>query len=154
MHKSLLPLLALTLPFLTLAGNARIVNNCPCQVTIWSVGSTVSGPWTLATSGGTYSEPFVKDPVSGGKSLKITLEPDGLYTGKAQTNFAYNLDGTNVWYDLSDVFGDPFAGKKIEEKSGDEKCPSITWENGVSPGGSQVKVCDAGSDVTLTLCSA
>jgi hypothetical protein len=117
------------------------------------VGASVSAPYTLAASGGSYSEPFVKDPQTGGKALKITVESDGLYTGKPQTVFAYNLDGGQIWYDLSDVFGDAFAGKKIVENSSNAACPAIVWDNGTPPAGSQVKVCESGSDVTLTLCA-
>jgi len=67
-------------------------------------------------------------------------------------DFAYNLDGANVWYDLSDVFGDPFSGYTVVEYSTDASCPYIEWDTGVSPGGSQVKECESGSDVVLALC--
>jgi hypothetical protein len=155
MYTSVLTLttLAMAAPFASAVGNARVVNKCPCQVTLWSVGGSISAPYTLAASGGTYSEPFVRDPQTGGKALKVTIEPDGLFTGKPQTIFAYNLDGGQVWYDLSDVFGDAFAGKNIEEKSADGNCPAIVWGNGIPPAGSQVKVCGSGADVTLTLCA-
>jgi len=135
------------------AGNARISNNCDFAVTAWSVGSGISGPYTLAAHGGSYSEQFRKDPVTGGIALKITKDPNGLYNGSPQTIFAYNLDGGNVWYDLSDTFGDAFAGHKLVEKSANPSCPSIVWANGTPPAGSQVKVCGADKDVTLTLCA-
>jgi len=133
-------------------GSARVVNNCGFDVTLWSVGSDVSAPHTLGTFG-KYSETFQLDPNTGGKAIKITRDSDGLYTGKPETIFAYNLDGNTVWYDLSDVFGDAFTGHKLVEASASGKCSAITWENGVPPAGSQVKNCDAGSDVTLTLCA-
>lgn len=134
-------------------GKARVVNNCDEPVYLWSVGADVAGPVELAAQGGTYSERFVKDPVTGGKAIKVTREEDGLYTGAPQTNFAYNLDGDSVWYDLSDVFGDPFAGSKLVVASAHEACPAIEWPNGVPPGGSQVKVCTAKKDVTFTICA-
>ncbi|KAF2431398.1 hypothetical protein EJ08DRAFT_659992 [Tothia fuscella] len=151
----LLTLVTLTIaaPLVSAIGNARVVNKCPFQVTLWSVGGSVSSPYNIAASGGTYSEPFVRDPQTGGKALKLTIQPDGLYTGKPQTVFAYNLDGGQVWYDLSDVFGDAFAGKRIVEQSAIATCPAIVWGNGIPPAGSQVKVCDSGADVTLTLCA-
>ena len=141
-------------PLVSAVGCARVINNCDCEVTVWSVGGSIAGPWTLAAYGGTYSEPFVKDPQSGGKAIKITRDPNGLYDGAPQTIFAYNLDGGNVWYDLSDVFGDAFSGQRLLETSADQSCPAIVWDNGVPPGGSQVKVCEADADVTLTLCCA
>lgn len=133
-------------------GNARVLNNCPFAVTAWSVGSDISGPYNLGT-GGSYSEPFTLDPKTGGKAIKITVDPDGLYTGKPQTIFAYSLQDNTVWYDLSDTFGDAFSGYRLVEASSDGSCPSIDWSNGIPPAGSQVKNCGAGADVTLTLCS-
>jgi hypothetical protein len=59
-----------------------------------------------------------------------------------------------VWYDLSDVFGDAFAGYKLKEASVDRSCGVIEWDAGVNPGGSQVKTCGSGSDVVLELCAA
>lgn len=151
---SFLAVLAVSAPLVSAVGRARVVNNCDAEVTLWSVGSAVSNPVHLKAKGGSYSEEFKKDPKTGGKALKITRARDGLYTGAPQTNFAYNLDGSKVWYDLSSVFGDTFRGKKLQVKSAEGTCPSITWSNGTPPSGSQVKVCTSAKDVTLTLCAA
>ncbi|KAK4157161.1 hypothetical protein C8A00DRAFT_11924 [Chaetomidium leptoderma] len=144
--------LAATAPLAAAVGKARVVNNCDEAVHVWSVGSGVTGPYAL-NKGGYFAEEFVKDPVTGGKALKITRKADGLYTGAAQTIFAYSLDGSSVWYDLSDVFGDAFVGKKVVASSAEQTCPSIIWPTGVPPAGSQVKVCTASKDVTLKLCA-
>ncbi|RKU41075.1 hypothetical protein DL546_003366 [Coniochaeta pulveracea] len=134
-------------------GKARVVNNCAQAATLWSVGSDISAPATLAPKG-SYAETFVRDPKTGGKALKITLAADGLYTGAPQTDFAYSLDGDRIWYDLSDVFGDPFAGKKLTVEGGQGLgCPTIVWAQGTNPGGSQTRVCKSEGDVTLTLCA-
>lgn len=135
-------------------GQARVLNNCTFPVTLWSVGSAISDPYTLGANGGSYAETFTRDPRTGGRALKVTKEPDGLYTGKPQTIFAYNLDGDQIWYDLSDVFGDPFAGKKVVVASANPACGTIVWPDGIPPAGSQVKVCGADKDVQLTLCAA
>lgn len=79
----------------TAVGNARIVNNCNFDITTWSVGGSISSPNTIS-SGNLYEKEFVRDPSSGGKTLKTTLDHDGLYTGDSQTNFAYNLNGSTV----------------------------------------------------------
>jgi hypothetical protein len=144
--------LAAAAPLTSALGMARVVNKCPDTVHVWSVGSSVSGPYALGTNGGFYAEEFRKDPVTGGKALKVTKNADGLYTGAPQTIFAYNLDGDNIWYDLSDVFGDAFVGKKLVVASQESTCPSIIWPNGVPPAGSQVKTCTASKDVVFTLC--
>lgn len=134
-------------------GNARIVNNCSFDVTTWSVGSQISDAHTLKT-GDVYSEQFVTDPKTGGIALKVTTQPDGLYTGKPQTIFSYSLTNNIVWYDLSDIFGDAFSGKNILVASANTDCPTISWKNGIPPSGSQVKNCGSDKDVTLTLCAA
>ncbi|KAF3392740.1 Antigenic thaumatin-like protein [Penicillium rolfsii] len=139
-------------PLASAVGNARVVNQCGFPVYVWSVGGSVSQQNTVA-SGGTYSEVLHHDPASGGIAIKLTTVANGLYNGSPQTNFAYTLDGQQVWYDLSDVFGDPFSNHAINVKAS-ASCPSICWPSGIATSGaSQVKVCDANSDVTLTLCS-
>ncbi|QPH02770.1 hypothetical protein C2857_006987 [Epichloe festucae Fl1] len=133
-------------------GNATVKNNCAFPVTVWSVGSELS-PGSTIKKGESYSERFARDPEAGGRALKITREADGLFTGKPQTVFAYHLRDGAVCYDLSDVFGDAFAGHRLVEGAADTSCPSIVWPEGTPPAGSQVKNCHHGADVTLTLCS-
>ncbi|KAM0265372.1 hypothetical protein ACHAQJ_000213 [Trichoderma viride] len=136
----------------TALGKARVVNKCPFSITLWSVGSAVSQPTTLS-QGGSYGETFSRDPVTGGRAIKVTIQPDGLYTGQPQTILATNLEDNTIWYDLSDVFGDAFNGKKVVVSSANTACPQIVWSGGVPPAGSQVKNCGADKDVTLTLCA-
>lgn len=150
---SLVSLLAAATPIAAL-GNATVVNNCASEVSLWSVGSSAVPAGQLSPNGGTYYETFYRDPVTGGKTLKITLARDGLFTGAPQLNFAYSLDGSQVWYDLSTVFGAPFDGSKLVVASREATCPAISWASGTNPGGSQVKVCTAEKDVVLTLCAA
>ncbi|KAK1995117.1 Bys1 family protein [Colletotrichum falcatum] len=158
--KSILPVLAAALAAVTPAaalGKATVVNNCAAEVSLWSVGSSVVAAGPLAARGGTYAETFARDPATGGRALKVTSARDGLYTGAPQLVFAYTLDNANgggaVWYDLSTVFGDGFKGSKLVVASREASCPAIVWDAGVSPGGSQVKVCTAEQDVVLTLCA-
>ena len=152
--KTILAALAAVAPLASAAGNARVINHCDHPVTLWSVGASVSAPSTLAAFSGTYSEPFRRDPVTGGIAIKITKAADGLYTGAPQLNYAYSLDGDKIWYDLSTVFGVPFPGKKLVVASAETTCPAITWEQGSSPGGSQTKVCTSSKDVALVLCAS
>ncbi|PWY68945.1 hypothetical protein BO94DRAFT_628564 [Aspergillus sclerotioniger CBS 115572] len=93
-------------------GNATIHNTCPFPIYIWSVSSTTSPSYTI-TQYQNYTEPFRHDTQTGGVSLKITTVRDGLYTGSPQLIFAYNLVEEKLWFDLSDVFGDPFRGWRM-----------------------------------------
>lgn len=135
------------------AGNAVVWNNCQGTVHLWSVGGSV-GPMQTLAHGENYTEVVHVDPSSGGVSIKITRPANGLFTAAPQMDFAYTLDGSNLWYDLSDVFGDPFSGHVAVVRPSVTSCPKICWPTGISPAGSQVKVCSANSDITLTLCAA
>ncbi|CAL5871500.1 uncharacterized protein PFLUO_LOCUS5753 [Penicillium psychrofluorescens] len=135
------------------AGEAIVVNNCLAAVHLWSVGGSV-GPEHTLQPGEEFMETVHYDSESGGVAIKITRGVNGLYTGAPQTDFAYTLDGNNLWYDLSDVFGDPFSGKKLSVKTSNPSCPEICWASGVSPVGSQTKVCGPAANITLTLCAA
>ncbi|KAJ5993847.1 Antigenic thaumatin-like protein [Penicillium sp. IBT 35674x] len=108
-------------------GHAVVNNRCPFPVYIWSVGSAI-GPAVTTAPNGCYVETFRHDPKSGGIAIKITTVPDGLWKSAPLTIFAYNLagDGT-VWYDLSDIFGDPFKGHPVALNPAE---PAISWENG------------------------
>lgn len=134
-------------------GKAVVRNNCNFEVTLWPVGHNIAPKNTLQ-HGQTYSEQFSTSRAAAiGRALKITRDPDGLFTGKPQTDFAYNLDGGKIWYDLSDVNGDPFAGHKLVVVSAHAGCPSIVWPNGI-PQGNDIKNCpDVNADVILTLCA-
>lgn len=130
-------------------GRAIVYNNCPFPVYVWSVGSTIRPETTLAARGGRFTETFRRDVKTGGIALKITTVKGGLFTSSPQTIFAYNLQGNQVWYDLSDVFGDPFRGHPVSLLPSD---PLIFWRNGIPPRGSQVRVQKAKRDLTLVLC--
>jgi hypothetical protein len=142
-------------------GHALIHNTCHSIIYLWSVGSTISPEFTLPPNT-TYTEIYRRDPASGGIAIKITRVQDGLYAAAPQMVFAYNLVGEQVWYDLSDVFGDPFLGSpvRVEYRSltggrgegEDEEEKKIEWEDGVSPGGSMVRVAGAEGDLILTVC--
>ncbi|KAG5988463.1 hypothetical protein E4U54_004655 [Claviceps lovelessii] len=133
-------------------GNAVVLNNCTFPVTVWSVGSDVS-PGTTIKHGAYYDEKFALDPKTGGRALKVARDADGLFSGQPQTVFAYSLKSPAIWYDMSDVFGDAFAGYKLVVGSADAACPAIVWPKGTPLAGSQVKTCGAEANVTLTLCA-
>ena len=134
----------------TTTGAAIIQNSCAYPLYLWTVGSTISPQRTLPAYHA-HREPYRHDAHSGGIALKITTQPNGLFTGKPQTIFAYNLNvnASRVWYDLSDVFGDPFEGSRVAVEPAE---PEIRWVDGVPPRVSQVRVIDAKEDLRVTFC--
>ncbi|KAJ5856441.1 uncharacterized protein N7529_010385 [Penicillium soppii] len=137
-------------------GSAIVKNHCNFPVYLWSVGTSVQPEQTLLPND-SYSEQFHQDPNTGGIAIKLSTDIDGLYTSAPQMIFAYNLsyfkargdNGEKVWYDLSDVFGDPFDGYPVSLTPAE---PSIHWANGVPPAGSQVRVISSSTDLVLSLC--
>ncbi|KAJ5595165.1 Antigenic thaumatin-like protein [Penicillium hispanicum] len=130
-------------------GRAIIDNHCQTPIYVWSVGSEVKPEATVLPSG-RYFETFRADTKTGGIALKLSTVPDCLYQSAPQTILAYSLiNGTEVWYDVSDVFGDPFKGHPVALQPSD---PEILWSNGVPPAGSQVRAHDASTDLVLTVC--
>ncbi|KAI9368217.1 hypothetical protein BJX61DRAFT_233852 [Aspergillus egyptiacus] len=132
----------------TTLGHAVVSNRCDIPIYLWSVGERIS-PQVVLQPDQEYSEIYRRDPKTGGVAIKITTVKDGLYASSPQTVFAYNLVDEVVWYDLSDVFGDPFMGETVSISPSD---PAIRWEDGVPPRGSQVRMQDARNDLVLTVC--
>lgn len=134
-------------------GRAIVTNQCDAPLYLWSVGSSI-GPQVKIGKDASYSEAFRRDPVSGGIALKITSVEQGLFMPNvSQTIFSYNLDGAKIWYDLSDVFGDGFFGRTMQVKPSDAGCQTISWPYGKPPAGSQVKVCQSGTNLELSFCT-
>ncbi|KAL1974431.1 hypothetical protein VTN31DRAFT_4635 [Thermomyces dupontii] len=136
---------------LAAAGDAIVHNSCEESVYLWSVGGSI-GERHEVKPGEEWSEEIHRDPSSGGVAIKITRGPDGLFDGSPQLIFAYTLEDPTLWYDLSTVFGDAFAGSPVTLSPSKEECGVIHWPDGVSPPGSNVKTCSSDIDLALTLC--
>ncbi|KAF2004128.1 hypothetical protein P154DRAFT_485875 [Amniculicola lignicola CBS 123094] len=136
-------------------GRAIVSNLCDAPVYLWSVGSSISTQHVIPRDS-SYSEVFHHDPISGGIAIKMTASENGLFNPNvSQTIFAYNLDGGTIWYDMSDLFGDGFLGRRMYVKPSVTSCPEIAWPFGKLPSGegSQVRHCTAETDLTLTFCT-
>ncbi|KAH8170356.1 hypothetical protein LIA77_09137 [Sarocladium implicatum] len=136
-------------------GRSKITNNCDDSVYLWVVGSSQEGP-TEIKSGDAWAEDYWRDDVSGGVALKIARTDDGVPAGEAHTIFGYTLDEDRIWYDLYDVFGNPFAGEEVVLAGEGDECPDIEWPEGVAPGGVKMMAktvdCAPENDTNLYLC--
>lgn len=141
------------LPTALAVGRAIVTNQCDEPIYLWSVGGTI-GPQQTIGKDQSYSETFHQDPASGGVALKIAAVENGIFKPNvSQAIFAYNLDSNVVWYDMSAVFGNGFAGRTMKVTPTDSTCESIDWFYGKPPAGSQVKNCGADTDLELTFCT-
>lgn len=139
------------LPFAHAIGNAMITNNCPNTIYVWSVGSSITNSQAVESSQ-SYTEQYRNDPQTGGITLKVTAVADGIFTGAPELDYGYTLDNQTVWYDISDVNGDPFANSTVALVPTDNTCQSYTWADGVSPSGINTAPCSSDADLQLTLC--
>lgn len=155
-HIMVLPQIALIISSATSVvalGRAIITNQCDEPVYLWSVGSTVSNQTALPKDS-SYAEIFHSDPESGGISIKVTSTPDGIFqNGTSQLVFAYSIDSSTVWYNMTSVFGDGFAGRTLRVQPSDEKCEPISWYDGRAPKDDQIKSCEKGTNLELTFCT-
>jgi len=154
MHATTLALAALSLFSTAQAvGRAIVTNQCDEPIYLWSVGGTVSEQHTI-TKDTSYSEEYHRDAASGGMALKVTAVEGGLFKPNvSQLIFAYNLDPTQVWYDMSALFGEGFAGRTIKITSTDSSCDSVGWYSGRQPAGSNIRSCGNQADLELTFCT-
>jgi hypothetical protein len=155
-HIMVLPQIALIISSATSVlalGRAIVTNQCDEPVYLWSVGSTVSNQTALPKDS-SYAEIFHSDPESGGISIKVTSTPDGIFqNGTSQLVFAYSIDSSTVWYNMTSVFGDGFAGRTLRVQPSDEKCEPISWYDGRAPKDGQIKSCERGTNLELTFCT-
>ncbi|EGC42299.1 BYS1 domain-containing protein [Histoplasma capsulatum var. duboisii H88] len=102
-----------------LAGKAVVSNDCRGPVYLWSVGGAGPTPMKTIRPNSTYDENF-RNPPWGGVSLKISKKP----TQNNITQFEYTLVNTTVWYDISNIDGNPFRndGYKLTTNS---SCPEV-----------------------------
>ncbi|KAJ5177285.1 uncharacterized protein N7482_003162 [Penicillium canariense] len=137
---------------LALAGNAVVENACADPVYLWSVGGSVGERQTV-DPGTNYTEALHYDDISGGIAIKITRSEDGLYDGSPQTNFQYSLTDF-LYYDLFDVYGDPFSGHTLVVNPSIDTCNKICWGEGIrATATSQTESCSTDANITLTLCA-
>ena len=134
-------------------GRAIVTNQCDEPIYLWSVGRSISKQTTLPKDS-SYSQLFTSDSQSGGTSLKITSTPDGLFVpGTSQLVFAYSIEDSSVWYNLSSVSGDGFAGRTLRVQASDNACEPISWYDGRTPAASQVRKCQKETNLELTFCT-
>ena len=125
-------------------GTASITNSCSFPIYLSRAHDTVV-PIVALDYGQTYVEPY-------STQADIVVSKD-LATSPLQsvTNFKYRVDMSSgqIFYDISHVNGDAFAGNSVSLVPSDANCPSIATGDG---GWSTTKVCAESADLQLTFC--
>jgi len=111
-----------------LAGKASVENRCDQDVYLWSVAGSAGADMVTLPPGKSYSETYRLNHNGGGISMKLALT-------KSQgdiTQFEYTLDAATVWYDVSNINGNPFADGGISVKPSDPACSPVVCQAGIA----------------------
>jgi hypothetical protein len=127
---------------------AIVTNNCRKDVYIWSVPEKADLANNLSISPGKrYEEPWRPGTaITPGVAIKVTTEPDGIYTGKSEINFQYDIDpwdSTKIWIDLATIHGNDFDTATLNTCHGGFKGPSVATTQ-----------CSSTDDIELVLCGS
>lgn len=141
------------------AGSAHVISNCGFPVYYASVAQNAHAEMQQLPAEG-YSEQYNKPNVGVSIKLATTL-------GGQITQFEFTWDGGNIYYDMSNINGNPFAqyGMSLVPSSlgasGYPTCVAVNCPAGQdrceaaynNPDDVRTTVCPDSSDLTLTLCS-
>lgn len=114
-------------PTVAATGQAIVKNKCNFPVYLWSVANTDGSMHTLDANSGEYSETYRENPNGGGISIKMARSQDYYTTSVAQ--FEYTL-GSTLWYDLSDINGNPFMDYGYTLVPSQQSCRNIVCKAG------------------------
>ncbi|KAI4140524.1 MAG: hypothetical protein LQ340_007857, partial [Diploschistes diacapsis] len=140
-------------------GNAIVVNNCGFDINLRSVGSVVGGEHTIG-QGGSYSEQFHLSGSGAGISIKMDKSPADPVSGGPIAQFEYTLAGSEVYYDLSLINGDPFSADLQVLRPAIASCPTVTCpanqvpcqEAYTSPDQPATKACASSGNLVFSVC--
>ncbi|KAL5387904.1 hypothetical protein DPSP01_003303 [Paraphaeosphaeria sporulosa] len=127
---------------------AIITNNCRKDVYIWSVPEKADLANNLSISPGKrYEEPWRSGTSTNpGVAIKVSTEHDGIYTGKSEINFQYDVDAsdsTKIWVNLATVRGSDLDTATLNTCHGAYKSANVPTEQ-----------CSSTDDIELVLCGS
>ncbi|KAF2247859.1 hypothetical protein BU26DRAFT_519663 [Trematosphaeria pertusa] len=124
-------LFALLAPLLR-AQELTIRNYCDYTVYAWHNGGDIASLGPVQPN--QYTQAYlVPDPVTGGKDIVLSANPNGLYDGSPTLHFNYNKPGADLWYSMVNLNGAPFGGHSVSVMG--QGCPNILWPAGVGQSG-------------------
>lgn len=134
------------------AGNAVVVNSCSYPVYLANTPAADGGYSEIdqtLQSGGSYSQQYTELTNKMGWSLKLAKDQGS--ANIMQYEYTYLNDGT-IWFDLSDVNGNPWDGNWEITATGDctPKQSAYRYSTDDAYG---MQSCPDSSSVTVTLCS-
>ena len=140
-------------------GSVIIQNHCSWSVSLSSVGSS-PGPVVDVAAGKSYSEQFHTTSTGAGVSIKIVKDGNPLASSNI-TQVEYTLVGSEVYYDLSLINGDAFAGEHNAIVPAMSSCPQVTCAAGevpckeayTKPPQPKTKACASSGNIVYNICN-
>ncbi|ORY13032.1 hypothetical protein BCR34DRAFT_277745 [Clohesyomyces aquaticus] len=128
---------------------AVISNMCSHPIYVWSVPAVPGAAENFVLKPNTiYEEPFRHGTtINPGIAIKVTMEADGIYNGKPELNFQYNVDKydeNKLWIGLATVRGSAFDGNTAFWTCyGPYKAPNVP-----------TRLCQTSDNIELVLCGS
>ncbi|KAK4547996.1 hypothetical protein LTR36_010716 [Oleoguttula mirabilis] len=139
----------------TSVGSAVVNNACDYDVYLFNTPAADGGYTEIdevLSSGGSYTQQWTELTNSDGWSIK--LSQDTAMTNIIQYEYTFHDDGI-IWYDLSDVNGNPWDGNwEITASSASSTCtPKQQAYRYATDDAYGMQACPQDSIITVTLCS-
>jgi hypothetical protein len=139
-----------------LAGSANVINQCECDVYLWSIANSAGATMqTLASGNSSYSEEYRTNPDGGGISIKLSK----LSNQDHISQFEYTMSGETIFYDMSNINGYPFIEEGLILTGSMDVCPSVNCPAGTDcsqaynlPDDVRTLGCPVEADLTVILC--
>lgn len=133
-------------------GTAIVINKCGYDVEMQNTPSAGGGQSTIIQTlspGGSYSQVYT--PLTNGNGWSIKLGKDGNMNNIMQYEYTFHNDGT-IWYDLSDVNGNPWNGNWEITATGSCTPRQAAYRYSTDDAYG-MQSCPDSSSITVTLCS-
>jgi len=134
-------------------GTAKVVNMCSYPVTVCNTPAEGGGyseiDNTLQTNG-EYSQQYTQ--LSNDQGWSIKLSKSANLDSILQYEYTFHNDGI-IWYDLSEVNGNPWDGNWEISASGDGCTPKQQAYRYATDDAYGMQACNSGADITVILCS-
>ncbi|KAI4149145.1 MAG: hypothetical protein LQ340_004775 [Diploschistes diacapsis] len=139
-------------------GSVIVKNNCGFAISLSSVG-TSPGAVASVAAGHSWSEQYQTTSDGGGVSIKIVRDGNPLSSSNI-TQFEYTLASPEVYYDLSLINGDAFAGEYNAIVPDGSSCPTVTCQANevpcaeayTEPPQPRTKACAASGNIVYNIC--
>lgn len=134
-------------------GSAIVINQCSYDVYLANTPSAGGGYNAInevLSSGGSYSQPWTE--LSNGNGWSLKLSKDSSFSNIMQYEYTFQ-DTSIIWFDLSDVNGNPWNADWEITATGDCTPRQAAYQYATDDAYG-MQSCPSSSSVTVTLCSA